>query len=696
MVGEGLFLVLRKAPFARVFLFFAVGIVGGYAVPLSPSVFKFIGGIIIGILLFLVGIEIYGRRWRRIFFPPCFYLLLLLLGMAWIGGELPAQQSRHFTDTGAEHLVGIVADEPIYGEATIRFLVSIHHIVQAGEIKAATGRVMLSIARKKEGSDLVLAYGDKLLFRNTATEVRAPYNPKQFDYKQYLAHKNIYHQAYIQRGDVQLVGKGGGSAIVARALVIRQYFVRKFAEFIVDREAMEVCSALILGYRANFDAETLAAFINTGTVHVLSVSGLHVGMVFYLLNFMLRFLDKFSRGRSIRFVLILVAIWGYVLLTGMAPSILRAGVMISFLLIAEWSQRANQSLNSLFASACFLLLLDPFMLFDMGFQLSYLAVLGLFTLYPLLNKAFRITNRWGRTIIQAVLVSISAQLYTTPLALYYFHQFPNYFLLGNLFVILPATGLMYIGLALAICPFSIFNVYLGNGLTYLSRCLLWGLKAIEKLPFSTAQGIDLSLVELLLFLLAIGLLLLAWYVLKKQFLWAMLLTMGALVFSMTINAVRYTSFQGIKVYNVGREIAIGVINRGRVSLLSTLDSVAHPHLAMQVLPDLRHYTREQDITFQQLKLSLGEQLHIRTFVGTVGIIEGSITSDVCTTCDVLLWRRISRYHAIKEKDFVDKGIVLFDASNAATILPKMIRKADSLQKPYYMLKNNFAYVWEKK
>lgn len=694
MVGERLYRGLRKVPFVRFFLFFVVGISVGYATPLSPLIFKLIGSALLALLLFLLGMEIYGRQWRRVFFPPCFYLLLFLLGVVWIGWRLPAQQPHHFAKATAEYLVGIVADEPIYGETTIRFPVRIVHRVQAREINPATGQIMLSVARNK--NDIVLAYGDKLLFRNTATTVHPAYNPKQFDYKRYLAYKNIYHQAYVQARDIRLIENGKGNNVVAWALKIRRYFVHKFSEFITDRETLDVCSALILGYRANFDAETLTAFINTGTVHVLSVSGLHVGMVFYLLNVLLKFLDRFNYGRSIRFMFILTAIWGYVLLTGMAPPILRAGVMISFLLLAGWSQRKNQNLNSLFASACCLLLLDPFMLFDMGFQLSYFAVFGLFTFYPLLNKAFRISNRWGRVIIQAGLVSVSAQLFTTPLALYYFHQFPNYFLLGNLFVMLPATGLMYAGLALAVCPFSLLNVYLGIGLTYLSRFLLWGLKAIEELPFATLQGIDLSAIDLVLFLLVIMFLLLTWYVLKRQFLWCMLLTTGMLVFSMAITAIRHTSFQGIKVYNIGYEAAIAVIDRGKVSLLSTLDSIRHPRLAMQVLPDLRHYTREKDITFQQLALSRGEQLRIETYLATIGIMEGSTTNKVCTGCDILLWRNIPYNHFVNKKDFEHTALLLFDASNAAAILPQMTEKADSLGQPYYLLKDNFAYVWEKK
>jgi competence protein ComEC len=696
MVGQASYLALRTVPFARAFLFFGTGIVFGYYITLSTLLFQIISGGVIAILLFLVGMEIYSRRWRRIFFPPIFYALLFLLGIVWIGRVLPAQQSQNFVGKEADYLIGVVIDEPLYGEAGIRFPVEIRHIVYDEKVSPATGQIMLRIARENKESDLTLSYGDKLLFRNEVTEIRAPYNPKQFDYKRYLAHKNIYHQAYIQPTNVRLIGSGEGNNMVAQALAMRQYFVSKFERFITDREALEVCSALILGYRANFQGETLAAFINTGTVHVLSVSGLHVGMVFFLLNFLLGFLDRFSHGRPIRFMLILISIWGYVLLTGMAPSILRAGIMISFLLIAGWSQRSNQNLNSLFASACCLLLFDPFMIFDMGFQLSYLAVLGLFTLYPLLNKAFLINNRWIRIIWQAVLVSVSAQLFTTPLALYYFHQFPNYFLLGNLFVSLPATALMYVGIALAICPFLFVNGYLGIGLTYLCRFLLWGLKGIENLPFATAQGIDLSEAQLVLFLLVIVFLLITWYGLSKQFLWCTFISGGILLFSTAITSIRYATYQGIKVYNVGREVAIAVINHGKVSLISTLDSVKHPRLATQVLPDLLHYVQIGDITFHRLQLKRGQQMTIQTSMGTLGIMEGGRAKKKPLGCDVLLWRNMSFYGAVDDEDFSHVKFLIFDGSNPTEALPDMKRKADSLDLSYYVLKNNFAYVWEKK
>src|SRR5690606_25693798 len=143
--------------------------------------------------------------------------------------------------------------------------------------------------------------------------------------------------AYLQPDAIRLLDDNHGNIVVAYALAIRRYFVEKYVYYIADSDARAIVAALLFGYRAHFPVETLTAFVNTGTVHVLSVSGLHVGLVFLLLSFTLGLLDRYRYGKSLRFLLILTAIWAYVFLTGMAPANLRAGIMISFLLVAGWS-----------------------------------------------------------------------------------------------------------------------------------------------------------------------------------------------------------------------------------------------------------------------------------------------------------------------------------------------------------------------
>ena len=472
MVEQTLYRAWRKAPFARIVLFFGTGLLLGFYFPLDRLYFWIAVGLSVCLFCLLLLTECLGKKPYRALFPVGFYLLLLLIGLLWMAQRLPAQQERYFAATEADYLIGVVSDEPLRTRTGLRFPLTVEDVVDQGKVRQASGQLLVYLASDGEEIAKSIGYGDKLLLPNRVRVISAAVNPNQFDYKGYLAHKNISYQANVSLAEVRIVGNDAANALVARALQLRRLLLTKFALYIRDQEALAICSALILGYRANFQEETLAAFVHTGTVHVLSVSGLHVGMVFYLLHFLLGFLDRFPGGRTIRFLLILMGIWGYVLLTGMAPAILRSGVMISFLLLARWSGRSHQNLNTLFASAICLLLFDPFMIFDMGFQLSYLAVFGLFTCYPLLNKLIRVRYKLLRLLLQALAVSLSAQLMTTPLVLYYFHQFPTYFLLGNLFVSIPTSALMYMGILLAVCPFSIVNTYVGDGLVYLCRLLL--------------------------------------------------------------------------------------------------------------------------------------------------------------------------------------------------------------------------------
>lgn len=696
MVGQGMYRALRKAPFVRVFLVFGLGILAGYYSVITPALLRGMAGLSIVLVLVLLGMELLGTSWSMRLFPPFFYLLLFLFGMFWVGRERPAQQSGYFTKTEAAQLIAVVADEPVARERSVGFPVAVQYVVEKGKLSPATGRLLLHVERKGDVSGLSFAYGDKLLFRNTVEPIEGPKNPKQFDYKRYLAHKNIDYRAFVHLEDVRIIGKDEGSRLVSYAVVARQRLVDKFRRFIPDPDTQEICSALILGYRNQFRSESLDVFVRTGTVHVLSVSGLHVGMVFFLLNFLLRFLNRYAYGETLRFILILAGVWSYVLLTGMAPAILRAGTMLSFLLVAGWSGRSNQHINALFASACCLLLVDPFMLFDVGFQLSYLAVLGLFTLYPMLIIAFPISNKYVRLVGQSVFISLSAQLFTTPLALYYFHQFPNYFLLGNLFVSLPAMALMYAGIALAACPFALLNTCLGTCLMYLCRFLLSGLQTLANLPFSTTQGVDFSALQLTLFLAAVGFFILAWRGFQKSFLW---LTIGSVGFSVLLAALTSLAqmrYQGLKVYNVGREVAIAVINQGEVALVSTLDSLRHPRLLTHVLPDLRRYGSTEDIAFYRLLLAKGQVVDIQTPLGRVGIAEGEWIGREGNDYDVLLWRNISGRYTLAEKDGEGVKQLLLDASTAERILAKVRNNVDSLGFPYYVLKNNFSYVWEKK
>ena len=273
------------------------------------------------------------------------------------------------------------------------------------------GKVMLTVIRDSLTEEKY-AYGDQVVFVNKLKDVNPPYNPKEFDYKSYLENKGIVQQGLFKSTEIKILKRGMGNKLIAYSLELRSYLITKFRKYIQDDEAFNVAVALIFGYRSQIDQNTISAFTNTGTIHVLSVSGLHVSLVFALLNLLLFWMDRFHYGKFIKSILILLCIWSYVILTGMSPPILRAGVMISFFVFSIVINRKQIPLNTLAASALFILLFSPNYLFDVGFQLSYMAILGIILLYPILRNYYLTPKIWCNYVLEYTYVSIAAQLFT--------------------------------------------------------------------------------------------------------------------------------------------------------------------------------------------------------------------------------------------------------------------------------------------
>jgi len=346
----------RKMPFAKLCLFFVAGILCGRSLGAPDAVISSLPygmGLVVLVLVFL---EYKNKRLNRLVFPPAFHVLVLLAGFFAMKRDDPAHQRDYFGKHASTHIIGIIKDEPVYREKSIRFPVEVVSVRDSVSQRKAVGKLMATVKRGENDAQ-AFRYGDRVVFRNTAKPVPPPYNPGQFDYKRYLANKNIHRQAYLQPGEIRVLSSGGGNPATAFALRAREGLAEKFRAFVQHPEAFQISAALIFGHRTEMSAEVLEAFTNTGTVHVLSVSGLHVGIVFALLHYLLGFMDRWRTGRAFRFSITLLAIWSYVVLTGMAPSILRAGTMITFFVLADWTERSRNSLNTLFASAFFLLLI---------------------------------------------------------------------------------------------------------------------------------------------------------------------------------------------------------------------------------------------------------------------------------------------------------------------------------------------------
>ncbi|RZK98297.1 MAG: ComEC/Rec2 family competence protein, partial [Pedobacter sp.] len=227
---------------------------------------------------------------------------------------------------------------------------------------------------------------------------------------------------------------------------MRKEQVAYYRTIIKNDEAFAVATTLILGYRADLDKATLSTYSRTGTIHALSVSGMHVGLVYLVLNWLLSMMSHSKWTSVVKMLIILTCIWFYALLTGFSPSVLRSVIMLTVFIIANSFNRNTNNYNILAFTAFSLLVYNPYLIWDIGFQLSFLAVIGLIWLQPMIQGWLDTKIGWMNKLFSVIAMSLAAQIVTFPFSIYYFHQFPVYFLIGNLFIMIPIAGIMYLGI----------------------------------------------------------------------------------------------------------------------------------------------------------------------------------------------------------------------------------------------------------
>ncbi len=305
------------------------------------------------------------------------------------------------------------------------------------------------------------------------------------------------------------------------------------------------------------EADQQKEFAGAGAMHILCVSGLHVGIIYVILNSLLLFLNKRKGGRILKVFLLLTLIWFYALITGFSPSVLRASTMFSFVILGGLIKRKVNIYNSLAASAFFLLIIDPYMITQVGFQLSYMAVFGIVWLYKPIYQLM-IPNNWMLDKIwQISVVSITATLATFPLSIYYFHQFPNLFLITNLIAIPSAMLIIYTGILVLLTSFVPFvSILFAKLLTAILWILNTSVQFIEGLPYSTIQGIYINKIELIGIILLIVSLAYFLFDRRKNYLFVSLSLFILLMISFNTRLYKNLHQQKIIVYNINRATAI--------------------------------------------------------------------------------------------------------------------------------------------
>jgi competence protein ComEC len=391
----------------------------------------------------------------------------------------------------------VTLQEPLVEkQKSFKALANVKYIIN-GKAKPVKGSILLYF--KKDSSLSSLTYGSQIIFNKALEPIRNSGNPGSFDYERYCAFRGIYHQIFLKPNEfVVLTGKNE-NPLKGFLFATREKTLHVFQTYLPHEKERGLAEALMIGYKDDLDKKLQESFTNTGVVHIIAISGLHLALVYAMLVFMLK---PFSKSRYFRIaspIILILSIWLYSLLSGASPSVMRATVMLSFIIFGESFRKKTSIYNSLSASAFLLLCYNPFLLWEVGFQLSYLAVLSIVIFRKPIYDLIYIKNKSLDFIWQLAALSLSAQILTSPISIFHFHQFPNYFLITNI-VAVPLASIALFG-SLLLCLVSFIPI-LAMLIGFVLQKIIWLLNSfiehMETMPGGLWNFLQINIVQTIL------------------------------------------------------------------------------------------------------------------------------------------------------------------------------------------------------
>ena len=457
-----------------------------------------------------------------------------------------------------------VAEEPTLRKKSVKVPAVVLNTFDNQKTKA---KILLYLKPTSEASKL--HYGDLLLVHAKLSRIPPPYNPDAFDNRRYMQRRGIFYSGYVKEYAWERIGHKPDNLLKYFSQKTRNELTNIYISAGMSGEELDILKAILLGDDDTLDPELKASYSSAGVSHILCVSGMHVGVIFMIINFMLKPLDLFRRSRILKAILVMLIIWLYAHITGLAPSVTRSATMFTFVAVGQLLRRNTNVFHSLFASMFILLIVNPLLLFEVGFQLSYLAVAGIVLFQPKLSALYTCQTRIGNYFWELVTVSVAAQIGTFPFSIYYFAKFPNYFLLSNLSVITLSFVVIITGISLL--PLSLIPVIaqhaswvLTKEISIMNRII----RFIEQLPHSVTENIDYHVVQVILLYAVIGCVCLLLYRRSRKTFWTACTLFTLFCVSFVVRKVQLESETGFLAYHIRKSSAMGFQCQGSMVLFS--------------------------------------------------------------------------------------------------------------------------------
>jgi competence protein ComEC len=530
---------MKISPLIKLAISLIIGITIAQNVNFEPSLYPTAIGIgaFLMILVLLIKQD-YRSKVYQFGLAACVFMVLV--------GFLRTKQTdqslneAHFSKKNYSQLRVVVDDTPIVRGKSVRMVLKVIAGKDSTNFSPCMGKIMAYFAIDSLSTQL--SYGDILTIRNRCQTTDSIKKFGDFDYRKFLSRKQIFHTIYLNQRSWQKVDENGGNPVRAYAIRVRDQFLTTLSEQGIIGAEYAVTCAILLGYGAELTPELRQSYQSSGTVHILSVSGLHVGLFAMVVMHLLFFLRRDRWKLILKAVIVLTCIWSYALITGFAPSALRSAIMFTFITLGRCMERRTSVYNSLATSAIVQLSYDPMMLYALGFQFSYLAVIGIVMTHRMFAKLWTPKYLVSKYVWECATVSIAAQLTTTPLSIYYFSQFPNYFIIAN--IIASPLSVLIIPLGMAILVTAPISSVVAGFFGKLLNLTIWilnqSVSIIEQLPLSVWKNLDWSKFEMILAYLVIGCLLTAVIKRRRTPVWtalACLILMVGNMFFRELNAI---------------------------------------------------------------------------------------------------------------------------------------------------------------
>lgn len=569
----------KKAPFLRLLIPLIVGMVLQFYAGIKIEII--ICTLVIAFLLFFAFSLLHESLRFRFRVIQGINITLLLIA---IGSLLFWQKDvRHHPDwygkyiDSSDFIIGTINEPPVEKEKSIKAIVAAERIIEKEKQRVVSGNFIVYFS--KDAASKKIKYGDQIILHKPLVFIKNSGNPGAFDYVQYAAFHQLFQQVYLRENEWKLLKQTKRELVPEIIFSTRQNTVAILEKFLGKNKESGIAKAILIGYKIDLDKDLVQAYSNAGVVHLIAISGLHMGIIYGVLLWIFSTLPWVKKSKPAKMVLIIACLWIFALLTGASPSVLRAAVMFSFILAGKAFDKNGSVYNSLAASAFLLLCFNPFILFDVGFQLSYLAVLGIVTAQKNISNWLYFKNKWLQRCWQIAAVSLSAQLFTFPLCFYYFHQLPLLFLLSNMIAIPLATlALWGCLLLLFLSPVSILAFYAGKVVYVIIWLLNRAVLFFDAIPFALWQDVSISLTETLLLYVSVCGFLYAFLRKNKLAFNIALTVLLAFALSKSIQTFQYYSQKKMIVYNIPNYQAIEFISGNRFHFTGDSVVLSNPAL----------------------------------------------------------------------------------------------------------------------